>query len=139
MLQSCVSYELYLARSIDSCWMLEARLPIQYALNALESASRNHSFLHAVYIILTWPGQNPHQSSGWTPLHQAVFMGAHRDRIVSLIEDFGALRMPAPLSSLMPSSFSHYHNNETRLILILDLQDFSVLLGPTRASYRTAT
>jgi hypothetical protein len=41
MLQSCVyaSSELHLVRSIDSCWMLEARLPIQYALNAPESAS----------------------------------------------------------------------------------------------------
>jgi hypothetical protein len=66
-------------------------------------------------------------------------MGAHKDWIVSLIEDFGALRMPAPLSSLMPSSLSPYHNNKTRLILIPDLQDFSELLGPTRASCRTAT
>lgn len=41
MLQSCVSYasgELHLARSIDSCWIREARL-IQYALNAPESVS----------------------------------------------------------------------------------------------------
>jgi hypothetical protein len=89
--------------------------------------------------MLTWLGRNPHQSSGWTSLHQAVFMGAHKDRIVSLIEDFGASRMPAPLSSLMPSSFSSYHNKKTSLILILNLQDFSVLLGPTRASCRTAT
>jgi hypothetical protein len=41
-------------------------------------------------------------------------MGAHRDRIVSLIEDFGALRKPAPPSSLTPSPLSPYHNDKSK-------------------------
>ena len=37
-------------------------------------------------------GRTPLQASGWTPLHQAVYMGASKDHITRLVRDFGALR-----------------------------------------------
>lgn len=37
-------------------------------------------------------GRTPQQASGWTPLHQAVYMGASKDHITRLVRDFGALR-----------------------------------------------
>lgn len=36
-------------------------------------------------------GSNPQKSSGWTLLHQAVFVGASCEQIERLVE-FGALR-----------------------------------------------
>ena len=37
-------------------------------------------------------GRTPQQASGWMPLHQAVYMGASKDHITSLVREFGALR-----------------------------------------------
>jgi len=69
-----------------------------------------------IYIMLTRLGRNPQQSSGWTPRFTKPFSWALTKTGSSKpIEDFGALRMLAPLSSLMPGSLSPSHDNETRL------------------------
>ena len=55
-------------------------------------------------------GRTPQQASGWTPLHQAVYMGASKDHITRLVRDFGALReaFPSP-SNVPPVSLPYCH------------------------------
>jgi hypothetical protein len=68
--------------------------------------------------MLIYSGLNPQQSSGWTPLHQAAFMGAPKDRIIHLVKAFGALRMTIPLSTLQLPPFSLPHDIDGRPMLI---------------------
>ncbi|KAH6667471.1 hypothetical protein B0J14DRAFT_704554 [Halenospora varia] len=104
----------------EQVWTVVGKYP------AVEIMSQKQDHI-STFIVYSFTPQN---SSGWTPLHQAVFMGASHQQISRLIQQFGALRL-LRTSWTDSSELPYRRMTAAEIARELGYTDLFTLLAPT--------